>query len=212
MDLSIEFEIAGSASAVGQEIRDRLQEAAESAAEDQFEFALPQGRDTDLRIDGVNAHRFQVIASMAGRVFDRFQLDVSPETPGSIPSEEVGGSGLLSFAEIPIERFRVVSRARHFAEKIHAYTMPRARKTRVKDLLDLLLLEGYGLPPPDEIREQLGIVFGKRAGHPLPERLPDPPPEWKGPFEAEAPRTGLGLISLDSAASQLHRLWTNLGF
>ena len=212
MDLAIELEISGSSSAIGEEIRDRLQEGAGEVGEDHFEFTLPQRTETDLHLDGVNAHRFQVISSLAGRVFDRFQLDVAPDDPGSVPTEDIDGSGLLAFAGSPVERFRVVSRARHFAEKIHAYTQPRERNTRVKDLVDLLLLRRFGPLPAEEIRRELGKVFGKRGRHPLPERLPDPPPEWKVPFEAEAPRTGLGPMSLDMASSELHRLWKDLGF
>lgn len=208
MDLGIELEVASLAVPVGEGIREKLQEDASGSGDDLFEFVFPGA--SDLEIDRVNAHRFQAVASLAGRVFDRFQLDVAPDEPGSIPTEEVMGSGLLSFAEIPVERFRVVSRARHFAEKIHAYTTPHEQRTRVKDLLDLLLLEGHGLPPAAEIREQLVVVFGMRARHRMPARPPDPPPEWRGPFEAEAPRTGLGPMTLDAATARLHRLWTGI--
>jgi Nucleotidyl transferase AbiEii toxin, Type IV TA system len=102
MDLAIELEVSGARSAIGEEIRDRLQEDAEEVGEDYFEFTLPQRADTDLHLDGVNAHRFQVVASLAGRVFDRFQLDVAPDEPGSVPTEDIDGSGLLLFAGIPV--------------------------------------------------------------------------------------------------------------
>jgi predicted nucleotidyltransferase component of viral defense system len=189
-----------------------LQDASEREMDDYFEFRIPRATGSDLRIEGVNAHRFAVVASLAGRVFDRFQLDVAPDEPGSIPTEEIDGSGLLRFAEIPIERFRAVALARHLAEKIHAYAHPRERHTRVKDLLDILLIRELGLPATSAVCQEIAAVFGKRAAHPIPETLSAPPPEWRIPFEAEAPRTGLGPMTLDQAAHQLGQLWRNLGY
>lgn len=212
MDLSLELELAAPASAIGEQILDRLQEASEREIDDYFEFRIPQAADSDLRIEGVNAHRFAVAVSLAGRVFDRFQLDVAPDEPGSIPTEEIEGSGLLRFAEIPIERFRAVALARHLAEKIHAYAQPRERRTRVKDLVDILLIRELGLPATSAIRQEIATVFGKRAAHPIPETLPPAPPEWKIPFEAEARRTGLGPMTLDQAEHHLNQLWKNLGY
>lgn len=212
MDLSLELEVAATASAIGEAILGRLQDACEREMDDYFEFRIPRGADSDLRIEGVNAHRFAVVASLAGRVFDRFQLDVAPDEPGSIPTEEIEGSGLLRFAEIPTERFRAIALARHLAEKIHAYAHPRERRTRVKDLLDILLIRELGLPATSAIRQEIAAVFGKRAAHPIPETLPAAPPEWEISFEAEAPRTGLGPMTLDQAEHQLNQFWKNLGY
>jgi predicted nucleotidyltransferase component of viral defense system len=212
MDLGLELEVATPASAIGEEILDRLYDAWEREMDDYFEFRIPRTTDSDLRIEGVNAHRFAIVVSLAGRIFDRFQLDVAPEEPGSLPTEEIEGSGLLRFAEIPIERFRSVALARHLAEKIHAYAHPRERRTRVKDLLDILLIRELGLPATSAIRQEIAAVFGKRGAHPIPDTLPAPPPEWRVPFKAEAPRTGLGPMTLDQAEHQLDQLWKNLGY
>ena len=212
MDLGLELEVTASSAAIGEEILDRLQDASARKMDDYLEFRIPRAVDSDLRIEGVNAHRYAVEASLAGRVFDRFQLDVAPDEPGSIPTEVIEGSGLLRFAEIPAERFRAVALARHLAEKIHAYAHPRERRTRVKDLLDILLIRQLGLPETSAIRQEIAAVFGKRAAHAIPEALPAAPPEWKIPFEAEAPRTGLGPMTLDQAEHQLAQLWKNLGY
>ena len=55
------------------------------------------------------------------------------------------------------------------------------------------------MPAAGAIRAEIATVFGKRTGHPIPETPPAPPSEWKTPFEAGSPRTGLGPMSLDQA-------------
>jgi hypothetical protein len=132
MDLSLELEVATAVSAIGEEILDRLHGASERDMDDYFEFRIPRAADCNLRIEGINAHRFAVAASLARRIFDRFQLDVAPDEPGSIPSEQIEGSGLLRFAELPTERFRAITlediwRRRSTPTHIHGRGVPGSR-------------------------------------------------------------------------------------
>ena len=96
----------------------------------------------------------------------------------------------------------------HFAEKLHAYTRPRERRTRVKDLLDLsVILEELAdeLPSPEEMRRSLELTFDRYDTHALPKPLPPPPEDWAGPFEAEAMNLGLKTTDIGRAHYTLER-------
>lgn len=79
----------------------------------------------------------------------------------------------------------------HIAEKLHAYTMPRARpNSRVRDLPDLALLAKTGPIEGAELRLALQQTFEFRRTHPLPRVVPAAPEFWENPYEklAEADR------------------------
>jgi len=53
---------------------------------------------------------------------------------------------LAGFAGIQSPRVQMISRQQQFAEKIHAYTLPRnSQNSRAKDLVDMVLLVGSGV-------------------------------------------------------------------
>ena len=132
MDLGIELEVASLAVPVGEGVRERLQEDAAGSGDHLFEFVFPgskRPRDRRRQRSSVSGDCIAGRASLRSLSARR-----RARRAGFHPDRGGLGSGLLSFAEIPVERFRVVSRARHFAEKIHAYTTPHEHRTRVKDL------------------------------------------------------------------------------
>jgi hypothetical protein len=69
------------------------------------------------------------------------------------PYESLSGRDWLGFAGIASANFPAVSPEEQFAEKLHAFTLPRVGRenTRVKDLVDLVLL----LLQPIPIRSRL---------------------------------------------------------
>jgi hypothetical protein len=64
-------------------------------------------------------------------------LDVGKGDILSGEAEWKDGQADLAFAGIERSRLPVYPLADHFAEKLHAYTWPGERRTRVKQLLDL---------------------------------------------------------------------------
>lgn len=83
---------------------------------------------------------------------------------------------LLAFAGIAPPVLQLYPIETHIAEKLHAYTMHRARpNTRVKDLPDIVLLATTGSLEATRLRAALEGTFTFRAIHLLPSSLPDPP-------------------------------------
>jgi hypothetical protein len=76
----------------------------------------------------------------------------------------------------------------HFAEKIHAYTLPRERafNSRVKDLVDLILLIQENKMKKTALKKAIKETFAKRVTHDVPPFLIAPPKEWQRPFKAMA--------------------------
>ena len=70
-------------------------------------------------------------------------------------------------------------------KKLHAYTLPRqgAANTRVRDLVDMVLLIQSGTLGRNKISQAIRITSERRKIHTLPDALPLPPAEWQKPYE-----------------------------
>jgi hypothetical protein len=125
----------------------------------------------------------------------------------------VDGSPFLSFAGIPAARVALYPPAQQFAEKAHVYTFPWQDRdnTRVKDLVDLMLLVDSGRLEPDHVKRALGATFETRKTHPLPPRLPEPPPAWEESYVALAQELGLSALTLRAAHAHLEAYWQRWG-
>jgi nucleotidyltransferase AbiEii toxin of type IV toxin-antitoxin system len=103
------------------------------------------------------------------------------------PPEIVVAEDVLGFAGIAPPTLRIYPIETHIAEKLHAFTMPRARpNSRVKDLPDLALLASAGPLEAERLRAALEQTFTFRKTHTLPAALPAPPPAWAAPYAAMA--------------------------
>jgi hypothetical protein len=160
-----------------------LRHASEINLADGFEFTIG---DPTLDLDAApyGGARFPVEAQMAGRIFAQFHLDVSSGDVLREPYEVLEGRDWFGFAGLPRARVPAVSPEEQFAEKLHAYTLPRVGRenTRVKDLVDLvLLIERTKL---DAARLPMAIheTFQRRKTHGIPPTLISPPASWSKPF------------------------------
>ncbi len=123
---------------------------------------------------------------MDGRIFARFHLDAGVGDVIVEPLETIVCRNWLAFAGIQAPSVRMIAREQQFAEKFHAYTLPRsAANSRVKDLVDLTLLIESGGLDKERILEALRLTFERRGTHHLA-RLVPPPDEWQIPFQALA--------------------------
>jgi len=146
----------------------------------------------DLTAAPYGGARYPVEARMDERMFARFHLDAAIGDVVMQPLETIVCRDWLGFAGIESSRVRMIAREQQFAEKIHAYTLPRnAANSRVKDLVDLALLIGAGGLDKRRILDALRLTFDRRGTHDLPELLIPPPADWQIPFHALAEECGL---------------------
>jgi hypothetical protein len=173
-------------------ILEALREAGKLDLQDFFTFVFGDAMQ-DLDAAPYGGARFPVDARLAGRSFVKFHLDVSTGDVLREPYEWLSGRDWLHFAGIAKTDFQAVSPEEQFAEKLHAYTLPRVGRenTRVKDLVDLILLiERTKLDAarlPNAIRE----TFQRRKTHEIPAALASPPLSWSRPFAEMAAECGL---------------------
>lgn len=137
--------------------------------------------------------RYPIEALLDGRTFAKFQLDVAAGDVQREPVELVQARSWLEFAGFAAPVFRTIASEEHFAQKLHAYTYPRTGRlnTRVKDLVDLILLIERGGMDHARLARDLIDTFAHRGTHPLPQALEPPPDFWRSPFAALAIECGI---------------------
>lgn len=183
------------------DLLEELQRAAEIDLADFFSFRVRQAKG-ELIGPPLGGHRFHVEALLDGRVYASFPLDLGQGDETVREPEWVAGKADLTFAGLPTPTFAAYPLEDHFAEKFHAYTRPRENPSRVKDLVDMLLLIELGLELTPLLQEAIRETFARYATHPLPKRLPEPPETWAAPFNGLTEEIGLE-ISLENAYEQL---------
>lgn len=208
IDLGTRRPVEGSGN-LSERILTTLQDAAATDLGDFFTFLIGQAL-MDLDAAPYGGARYPVEARMDGRTFVRFHLDVASGDAVIEPYEEVRGRDWLGFAGIPTRAFPAIPKEQQFAEKMHAYTLPRgdAVGSRVRDLLDMLILIRLGLDN-ERTRSALARTFEKRATHPLPDALIPPPAAWARPFAALGAECSLSLDSR-TAFDTIEAYWQSL--
>jgi hypothetical protein len=184
-------DLAARAGGTNQVIREMLQNMAKDALDDWFEYLIGSPV-MDLTAAPYGGARYPVEARMDDRIFARFHLDAGIGDVVIQPLETVVCRDWLGFAGIQTPRVLMISREQQFAEKVHAYTLPRkAANSRVKDLVDLALLIGSGELDNRKVAEALRLTFERRSTHEVPAILAAPPADWQIPFQAAARECGL---------------------
>jgi hypothetical protein len=169
------------------QVRAMVQDSAAIELNDYFEFLVGEGRE-DLDGAPEGGSRYPVDARMDGRGFALFHVDVGIGDEVLEPVDVVEGRDWLGFGGIAPPSFPVISREQQFAEKVHAYTLPRGDRvnSRTKDLIDMLLLIRQGKIDNPRLAAAMKATFAKRATHPMPRRVEPPPAEWEPVFQALA--------------------------
>jgi len=193
IDLTLQRVIPATAAGVdtNQAVREMLQTAADISLDDWFKFAIGPPV-MDLTAAPYGGARYPVEARMDERIFARFHLDAGIGDVVMQPLETIVCRDWLGFAGIESSRVWMIAREQQFAEKIHAYTLPRnAANSRVKYLVDLALLIGSDGLDKQGILNALRLTFERRRTHDLPAGLITPPADWQIPFHALAEECGL---------------------
>jgi predicted nucleotidyltransferase component of viral defense system len=185
-----------------EDLLDGLQSACRLDLGDYLEFeALPDARHPNLEGEGMvyDGRRFRIQAKLAGKPYGgRFGLDVAFGDRMLVPPELRTGDDFFHFAGLPPTTIPVYAREVHLAEKLHAYTLPRAREnSRVKDLPDMALLATTGVFRSVILREAIEATFAHRGSHPVPTALPAPPTSWTRPYADMAQENDLPWATLE---------------
>jgi hypothetical protein len=184
IDLSMEQQVLTTVAAVNvnQTIREMLQGAAAFDLKDWFSYTIG-APIMDLDAAPYGGARYPIEAGMDARTFSRFHLDVGIGDALMHPLETLECRDWLQFAGIGRPSVPAISREQQFAEKLHAYSLPRSSpNSRVKDLVDLTLLIESGTLVESKVREAVGLTFGRRKTHDIPTELSPPPDAWEKQF------------------------------
>lgn len=160
---------------------------------DYFTFSIERTTRLDKLIDAL-AVRYRVEARLDGRRFEFVTLDVGFDQHRNVMPDFITGPDLFSFAGIPPIQVPAIPLETHVAEKLHAYTRVYSdgrQSTRVKDLVDLVLILENCTFESQALRSAIDATFASRAVQAVPESLPQPPPDWKPAYRVYAVETGL---------------------
>ena len=154
--------------------------------------------------------RYPVDARVDGRTFVKFHIDVAVGDAVLAPLETINTRDWLGFAGIKPPTVVALSKEQQFSEKLHAYTMPNrsAPNSRVKDLLDMLLLIQRGELNHKKIKNSIAVTFARRKTHELPEVVAPPAADWKPVFEKLSADCSLDL-DIDAAFGLLEKFFAN---
>lgn len=168
---------------------------------DYFEFAIER---TDLNLNWRTAVRFRVTARLAGRVFERFHIDIGYDDPIVEPVEYLKPPTYLDFAEIKPTLIPCYPVSQHIAEKFHALVRPRpAESSRVKDLVDILLFAGMDNDlQAIRLYDAIQSVF-KAYKDIVPDRLEKIPTNWKPKYNQFTRNLDLPFSDFDEAVEAL---------
>jgi hypothetical protein len=180
----------------------KLQEAGRRELGDFMTFEVrPDDGHPEIQNDGMQYEgmRFRADCKLAGKIYGQaFGVDVAFGDPILGDAETIVADDVLGFAGIAPPTLRLYPVETHVAEKLHAYTMPRARpNTRVKDLPDLGLLATTRALEARELRAAIDQTFTFRKTHPAPAFVPSPPHAWDKPYESMAREDRLAWNTLD---------------
>jgi predicted nucleotidyltransferase component of viral defense system len=156
-----------------------------------FEVARPTITGAPLRCT--------VRSTLAGRAFESFHIDLGcdEERVGSVARLRV--TSLLEFADIPAVEFPCLPLEQHLAEKVHALVRSRGERdnSRVKDLVDIVLIAETSHVDPAELSAALVATFAADPSFGIPLGLPEPPHAWGPQYRALAKDLGLRAAALD---------------
>jgi hypothetical protein len=169
------------------------------------DFFVYQIAEAQIDLDNApyGGARFPVSSIIDGKIFVKFQLDVGADAVVD-KIESLSGVDWLGFCGIPSPNFAMISIEQQFAEKLHAYTLPRVDRinTRVKDLIDMVLLIQIRPLDLNALKQSVDKVFKVRDTHTLPQNMQAPPLQWEGPYKELANECLLSL-SLEDAFAEI---------
>jgi hypothetical protein len=182
---------------------DMLTAAAMEDLGDWFEFlvGLPAALPAETAV------RMTVESRLDGRRFESFHVDVGVGDPVVEAPDSRAVTDLLAFAGIAQTMMPCYPVSQHVAEKLHTLARPRDKgeNSRVKDLVDVVLLAEHSNPRATDLRAAIDATFIARHTSLVPERLPDPPAAWAAEYRRMAQELDLGPTDLAAGVDLARR-------
>lgn len=181
------------------------------APDDGFTFEALSARPMRQE-DEPFAWRVTIDVAVDGRHFSDLKLDLVQQFDEVAEAVEdltieppVGGMDYEPVVVIAVDPYQ------HAAEKFHAMARIYAGErpsSRVKDLVDLLLLdEANLLPDRAALLARIVVVSWERDGGSPPRDLPDPPGDWAPRFKRLLADLDLAPTTVDDAFRRVHTLY-----
>lgn len=193
------------------EILEALRDAAATKADDHLTFRIE--RTSRAMADGAphGGRRLTVVPNLGGRRFMPFPLDVGVGDALPAHHDVLRGGIDLAFAGLAPLEVHAIPVEVHLAEKLHALSRPRTQgrpNSRVKDLVDVMLLMRDELPSAAVMRQAVHATFETRATHRLPHHIPVPVERWRGQYErfAHALELAPEAATIEEADARLRKL------
>lgn len=208
IDLGLRDDVTGA-----EELRERLVEALEVDV-DGDRFTLIPGQVKRLVEDDGDRFtwRVKVAAELAGRPFGSVQVDVSPRAHELSATDLMPLPNSLDFAGIDAPIVEIIDLNRHGAEKFHGMLKDYGDRenTRVRDLVDLVILTEHELLEPSALAAAVRLVWSERDGVGPAATLPSLPATWPGRYERLAAEHELNTTSFPAAVAMMARLWAEM--
>ena len=195
------------------ELRDRLVEAlGEDPDGDRFVLTVGPAKTMVEDGSGLPTWRVKVKAELAGKLFGRIQVDVSPRVAELSQTDLVQLPNSLEFAEVMTPQVEIIDVHRHAAEKYHAMLKDFGDRenSRVRDLVDLVILREHELLEPPDLASEVRNVWEERNGSDPPPQLPDLPESWRLRYERQAVELDLDTASFPAAVEIVVALWAEM--
>ncbi len=196
-----------------EELRERLVEAlARSVDGDGFTLAVEQVKQLMEDDGGRLTWRVKVTAELADRPFGAVQVDVSPRPHELDATDLVPLPNSLEFAGVVAPHVEIVNVNRHAAEKFHGMLRDYGDRenTRVRDLVDLMILTEHELLEPSALAAAIRLVWSERDGVSPPATLPSLPPSWLGRYERLVAEHNVEAMSFSAAVSTVVEMWAEM--
>ncbi|MBN2143608.1 MAG: nucleotidyl transferase AbiEii/AbiGii toxin family protein [Candidatus Aureabacteria bacterium] len=191
-----------------EEILQKIQEKASLDLQDYFEFVISENKEF-IQGPPYGGVKFHVIAQIAGVTYVEFNIDIGIGDAWIEPYENVQLQDWLNFADIKSISIPVISKEQHFAEKLHAYTLPRESNSRVKDFFDLYLLIRKFELNRELLNQAIILTFERRKTHEIPRDILPPPDNWEKQFKAMAMECKIK-IDIVKAYEGIRKFYLNL--
>ncbi len=148
--------------------------------------------------------RYGVISRLVGQELVRFKVDVSSEDAVVGKLERHPSDPIVERLGMVPAVFPVYPVAQQFAEKLHAYTLPRdVVNTRTKDLADMLWFTTRHDVTSAALIDACVSTFERRDDRSWPPLLSPPPAAWVRPYAVLRREMDLAPATIEDAYAEL---------